>query len=88
MGLVRARIELANAKNPAIKPMTVDALVDTGALLLCAPEHVAVQLGLEELERREVTTADGTTYLGALRGACPGTVRKSAMPDRRAGARQ
>ena len=68
MGLVTARIELANAKDPAIKPMTVDSLVDNGALLLCVPEHVAVQLGLEELEKREVTTADGTTHLAPYVG--------------------
>ena len=68
MGLVRARIELANAKDTTIKPMTVDSLVDTGALLLCVPEHVAVQLRLEELERREVTTADGTTHLAPYVG--------------------
>jgi clan AA aspartic protease len=37
--------------------------VDTGALLLCIPEHVAVQLGLAELEKREVTTTDGTMHL-------------------------
>jgi len=34
-------------------------LVDTGAITLCIPEHVAVQLGLSELEKREVTTATG-----------------------------
>ena len=68
MGLVRARIELANAKDTAIKPMTVDSLVDTGALLLCMPEHVATQLGLDELERREVTTADGATHLAPYVG--------------------
>jgi clan AA aspartic protease len=34
-------------------------LVDTGALHLCIPEHVVVQLGLAELEKREVTLADG-----------------------------
>ena len=33
--------------------------MDTGAVNLCVPEHVAVQLELAELERREVTTADG-----------------------------
>ena len=68
MGLVRARIELANAKNSGIRPMTVDSLVDTGALLLCVPEPVAVQLGLEELEKRQVTTADGTTHLAPYVG--------------------
>lgn len=68
MGLARARVELANAKNPAIKPLTVDSLVDTGALLLCVPEHVAVQLGLEELEKRHVRAADGPTHLAPYVG--------------------
>ena len=43
--------------------MTVRALVDTGAVNLCIPAHVALQLELEELERREVTTADGNSTL-------------------------
>lgn len=68
MGLVRAMIELANAKNPSIKPMTVVSLVDTGALLLCVPEHVALQLGLEEIEQRAVTTADRTMHLAPYVG--------------------
>ena len=68
MGLVRAKIELANAKDPGVRPMMVDSLVDTGALLLCIPEHVALQLGLEELEKREVTTADGVTHLAPYTG--------------------
>ena len=62
MGLVTARIELANAKDPETRAMTVSALVDTGTLLLCIPEHVADRLGLEELERREVRTADGAVH--------------------------
>ena len=40
--------------------MVVKALVDTGAITLCIPEHVALQLKFDELERREVTIADGT----------------------------
>ena len=39
--------------------LRVVALVDTGAITLCIPEHVAVRLSLSELERREVTTAAG-----------------------------
>ena len=62
MGLVTARIELANAKDPAARTMTVSALVDTGTLLLRIPEHIAGRLALEELERREVRTADGTLH--------------------------
>ena len=39
--------------------LEIEALVDTGAITLCIPEHVAVQLQLSELEKRAVTTADG-----------------------------
>ena len=70
MGYVRARIELANAKDPVGKAMRVMSLVDTGALLLCIPERVAVQLGLDELDRRAVRMADGTLrtvpYMGPI----------------------
>jgi clan AA aspartic protease len=43
--------------------MDVVALVDTGAITLCVPEHVALQLGLQESEKREVTTADDRKML-------------------------
>lgn len=39
------------------------ALVDTGALHLCLPEHLAIQLGLPELEKREVTLSNGHKQL-------------------------
>ena len=58
LGLVYADIELANAKNGSLKSMAVKALVDTGAMTLCIPEHIAIQLQLQEIEKREVTTAD------------------------------
>lgn len=58
MGLIYADIELANAKNGSLKSMVVKALVDTGAMTLCIPEHIAIQLQLQEIEKREVTTAD------------------------------
>jgi len=57
MGLTRARIRLANARRPDLAAVEVDALADTGALHLCIPEHVAVQLALDELEKREITIA-------------------------------
>jgi len=63
MGLISAQIELSNPKNRTLRPITVRALADTGALHLCIPEHVAIQLQLEELYKREVTTADGGTHL-------------------------
>ena len=58
MGLIYADIELANAKNGSLKSMVVKALVDTGAMTLCIPEHIAIQLQLQEIDKREVTTAD------------------------------
>jgi clan AA aspartic protease len=58
MVLIYADIELANARNGSLKSMAVKALVDTGAMTLCIPEHIAIQLQLQEIEKREVTTAD------------------------------
>ena len=71
MGMIRTEIELGNPTKPELKPLTVEALVDTGAMTICIPEHVAVQLGLETIETREVTTADEkshvVSYVGPLR---------------------
>ncbi len=63
MGLVHAELVLSNARDSKLAPITVNALVDTGALHLCIPEHVALQLSLDELERREVTLADGAKHI-------------------------
>ena len=68
MGLVRTDIVLSNARDRAVTPVVVDALVDTGALYLCIPDALAKRLGLEKLEEREVTTADGTKCLCAYVG--------------------
>ncbi len=59
MGLVYTEISLSNPKDDQLKPLIANALVDTGAITLCIPDHIAVQLNLEEIEQREVTTADG-----------------------------
>ena len=63
MGLIYADIELSNPKDGSLKPMTVKAPVDTGAMTLCIPQHIAVQLGLQEMEKREVTTADERSHV-------------------------
>jgi clan AA aspartic protease len=63
MGLVYADITLKNPRDPDLKPFIAKALVDTGALHLCVPQHVAIQLKLEQLYEREVTTADGARRL-------------------------
>jgi clan AA aspartic protease len=75
MGHVFTNLELSNPRKPELGPMNVKALADTGALLLCIPEHVALQLELE-LDResvREVTVAGGrkqnVPYVGPIKVA-------------------
>ncbi len=71
MGLVRTNIQIANPRRSDLHPIEVDALVDTGALHLCIPQQIALQVDLEELEKREVTIADGSkqivAYVGPIR---------------------
>lgn len=73
MGHVFAEIELSNPRRPDLSPLNVKALADTGALMLCIPEHVALQLDLETESVREVSVADGRNlnvpYVGPLRVA-------------------
>lgn len=59
MGLIHAAITLKNPRDASLQPLAVRALVDTGAVMLCIPEHVALQLKLEAVEQREITLADG-----------------------------
>ena len=59
MGLVTAKVTLANPKRPELQPIEVDARADTGAVHLCIPAHVQLQLGLQQLTTKEVTLADG-----------------------------
>jgi clan AA aspartic protease len=41
----------------------INALADTGAVHLCIPSHVQIQLKLEEIDKKEVTLADGSQKL-------------------------
>lgn len=59
MGFIHAEVDLSNPRNRELASLKVSASVATGAITLCIPEHVAVQLDLAELEKREVTTAEG-----------------------------
>lgn len=63
MGLIYANIKLSNPSSPQLESVEVKTLVDTGALFLCIPEHIAIQLQLKEFEKREVTIADGSKKL-------------------------
>lgn len=54
---------MKNPRLPELDPVPVNALVDTGAVHLCIPEHVQIQLKLEAIDRKEVTLADGSRKL-------------------------
>jgi clan AA aspartic protease len=70
MGLIYAELKLINAEDmllarrhiigeEEIKQMTVNALVDTGAYMLCINENIQEQLQLPFLEKRKAHLADG-----------------------------
>lgn len=59
MGLIRGSFTLGNPTRPELAIVEVSALADSGAVHLCIPEHLAIQLQLAELERREVVLTDG-----------------------------
>ena len=71
MGLIYTDITLSNPTRPDLRPVSVHAMADTGAVTLCIPEHVASQLQLPYVEQREVTLGDGhvhtVPYVGPLR---------------------
>lgn len=52
-----------------IRRVEGEALVDTGATLLCLPTGVISKLGLSLLGTREATTANGLVHRGVFRGA-------------------
>ncbi|MBF8276229.1 MAG: clan aspartic protease, family, partial [Candidatus Brocadiaceae bacterium] len=70
MGLVNTKIKLKNPRKPDLEPVEVDALADTGSVHLCIPEHIRIQLQLEEIDKKDVTLADGserlTPYVGPV----------------------
>lgn len=70
MGLAHAHVILSNPRFPELLPLEMDALVDSGANWTCIPDHVRVQLKLDQFQTREVTTADGAKhtvpYVGPL----------------------
>ena len=63
MGLTTASIKLINPRNRELEPVEVEALADTGAVHLCIPPHIQIQLALEEIDKKEVTLADGSRRL-------------------------
>ena len=70
MGLVDAKVTLKNPRQPNLAPIEVDALADSGSVHLCIPEHIRIQLQLDESDKKEVILADGrrrlVPYVGPL----------------------
>jgi clan AA aspartic protease len=70
MGLTNTKLILRNPRKPELQPIEVNALADTGAVHLRIPAHVQIQLGLEEMDRKKVTVADGgkkfVPYVGPI----------------------
>jgi clan AA aspartic protease len=63
MGIINVKLSLTNPKRTDIEPVQTDALVDTGSVFLVIPEHVRIQLKLDEHDKKEVTLADGSRRL-------------------------
>lgn len=63
MGLTNAKIQLRNPRLPELGAMEIEALADTGAVHLCIPAHVQMQLKLDAVDEKEVTLADGSRKL-------------------------
>ncbi len=63
MALDNGHMQLKNPRLADLAAVEVVALVDTGALHLCIPEHVRIQLKLDAIDEKEVTLADGSKRL-------------------------
>ena len=63
MVLETTTITLRNPLYPDQEPVEAEALADTGAIHLCIPQHIAIQLRLEQYDQKEVTVADGNKRL-------------------------
>ena len=53
MGLIRAKILLANPRRPELAPVETDALADLRSIHLCIPQTIQQELGLVEIERKK-----------------------------------
>ena len=60
---MNTKISLKNPRKSELEAIEVGALADSGALQLCIPEHIQIQLKLDEIDKKEVTIADGSKKL-------------------------
>jgi clan AA aspartic protease len=70
MGLIYCDITISDPVYNELMPVNTKCLVDSGALHLCIPEHLVLQLQLKELEKREFILVDGSrrtcSYVGPV----------------------
>ncbi|MHC4201836.1 MAG: clan AA aspartic protease [Planctomycetota bacterium] len=67
MGRVIEKIKLTSFAEPE-KSVEVEALVDTGAMMLVLPQNIVDELGLRKIEKRTVRYADNRTAVKTLYG--------------------
>src|SRR5438270_11886211 len=63
MGLPTAKLVLRNACRDDLTGVEVDAHADTETAFLCIPPQLQAQLGLETIDKRDITCPDGTRKL-------------------------
>lgn len=61
--MVNGKVIIKNPRRPDLKSIETDALADTGSVHLCIPEHFRIQLEPEEIDKKDVTLADGSEKL-------------------------
>ena len=52
MGLVFSKIQLRNPSKSELNAIEIEALADSGAVHLCIPKHIKIQLQLEEVGKK------------------------------------
>ena len=60
LGLADAKVRLRKPRRLELGEVEADALADTGSVHLCIPQHMNIQLRLEEKDTKEVVLADGS----------------------------
>jgi len=60
MGPAVGKIILKNPRKPKLAPLEVEVLADSGAMHLSIPQHIQMQLELEEVATKEIILADGS----------------------------
>ena len=63
MGLVNAQLTMRNPRKPELTEVSAIALADTGSVHLCIPDHIRIQLELDEIDKKEIILADSSRKL-------------------------